>query len=1031
MRSFLLGLRIKYIPVGSRRERIYHLTRLMFYNWKREGFLAALLKVNQRARFYLAKEFSFSRSGYSYQQWIYDHEPDKNALARQKVESENLPDKPLMSIITPVYNPSPEVLRDTINSVLAQTYPNWELCLANGGSTMPGVREVLDEFARKDKRILVKHLSENLGISLNSNAALSMASGEYIALMDHDDLIAADMLYEVASLINRHPDAEIIYFDEDKISSDGRTRLDPFFKPSAWSPDLLLSNNYLMHSVILRSLVEEGGGFNPEMDGAQDWDLALRITRQKRKIYHIPKVFYHWRQVPGSAAREANAKPWAFAAQARCVAEHLQALGVNDARVDFPDLGRVRITWPKSDSKVSIIIPNKDKVAYLQACISSLLEKTTYRNYEVLIIDSGSEDPATLDYYQQITTDPRVSLHIYPQRFNYHKVNNFGTRIAEGDLLLFLNNDTEIIEPVWLDDLVGWAERPGVGVVGTKLLYSNGTIQHAGIVMGVEGHGSHIFERLPEHHYGPFGSPDWYRDYMAVTGACMMIPRDVFEELGGFDEEYQLGYGDIDLCLRAGQAGYRIIYTPFATMLHHEGGTRGYSLPPSDVLRASYLMSECVRDGDPYFNPNLSYQYRQPTVANPREQEREERILRILHQFGLIDTTALEMNPNPLRKYPVPTQVDKAPGKKILIVSHELSLTGAPLTLSDLARNLSEQGYDITVLSPIHGPLERTYQEMGVEVIINPLILRDSRELIGYIENCDLLLGNTILTWRAIYAAKALAKPSIWWVHESQFGLDFISQYPYAKGAFQAADVLAFPTQATADLYSEFILEEKVEILQPGLDTTKLARSYPSISFEHDPKRLILVNVASYEPRKGQDILVKSLDQLPSDVETECFLIGRKLDWWYSQKLSYMASRRQNLHALGELPNEKVLAYIQAADVFVLSSRDEALPITLFEAMYFGKAIICSRVGGIPEVIEHGENGLVFEIEDHQQLAGFIADLFHDRNYLEQMGRNGNENLLINLSFQVQINKWIGIIEDLLENSQPRGHLIKKINYVN
>ncbi|MBE9473257.1 MAG: glycosyltransferase [Chloroflexi bacterium] len=783
--------------------------------------------------------------------------------------------------------------------------------------------------------------------------------------------------------------------------------------------------------MIIRSLVEEQGGFNPEMDGAQDWDLSLSITRQKRNIYHIPKVFYHWRQVPGSAAREANAKPWAFAAQARCIEEHLQALGIDDARVDFPDLGRVRITWPKSDSKVSIIIPNKDKVEYLQACIRSILEKTSYRNYEVLIIDSGSEDPATLEYYRQITTDPRVSLHIFPGRFNYHKVNNFGTRIAEGDLLVFLNNDTEIIEPAWLDDLVGWAERPGVGVVGTKLLYSDGTIQHGGIVMGVEGHGSHIFERLPEHHYGPFGSPDWYRDYMAVTGACMMVPRSVFEELGGFDEEYQIGYGDIDLCLRAGQAGYRIIYTPFATLLHHEGGTRGFSLPPSDVLRASYLMYENVRDGDPYFNPNLSYQYRQPTLANPREPKREERILRILHQFGLIDTTALEMNPSPLLTNPVTIQADMAPGKKILIVSHELSLTGAPLILSDLARYLTEQGYAITVLSPIQGQLEKTYQEFGAEVIINPLILRDSRELLRYIESCDLLLANTILAWRAIYAAKALAKPCIWWVHESQFGLDYSSQYPYVIGAFQAADVLGFPTQATADLYAEFTFEEKIEILHSGLDTTKLDPSHHSIANEGNHRRLTLVNVASYEPRKGQDILVKSLDQLPADVEVECFLIGRKLDWWFSQKLSFMARRRQNLHVLGELPNEKVLAYIQAADVFVLPSRDEALPMTLLEAMYFSKGIIASRSGGITEIIEHGENGLIFEIEDYQQLAGYIEELFHDRDYLEQMGRRGNEKFVADLTFEVQGYKWIGTIERLLQQSKSRGYVKEKYQHVN
>ena len=362
MRTFLLGLRIKYIPVGSRRERVYHLLRLMLFKWRQSGFISAILTVKERARFYLSKELSFSRSGYTYQQWILDHEPNKEMLNQQRELSGQFSRKPTISIITPVYNPDPAVLRDTINSVMTQTYPYWQLCLADGGSTLDGVVGTLDEYAQKDARISIKHLSENLGISGNSNAALSMASGEYIALMDHDDLLAPDMLYEVVKVINQKPDVEIIYFDEDKISADGRTRLDPFFKPSAWSPDLLLSTNYLMHSVISRSLVDEYGGFRSEVDGAQDWDLSLRITREKRNIHHIPKVFYHWRQVPGSASREANAKPWAFAAQARCIEDHLQELGENDARVDFPGLGTVHVSWGNHNSKVSIIIPSKDNV---------------------------------------------------------------------------------------------------------------------------------------------------------------------------------------------------------------------------------------------------------------------------------------------------------------------------------------------------------------------------------------------------------------------------------------------------------------------------------------------------------------------------------------------------------------------------------------------------------------------------------------------------------------------------------------------
>jgi glycosyltransferase involved in cell wall biosynthesis len=428
-------------------------------------------------------------------------------------------------------------------------------------------------------------------------------------------------------------------------------------------------------------------------------------------------------------------------------------------------------------------------------------------------------------------------------------------------------------------------------------------------------------------------------------------------------------------------------------------------------------MYDEVKSGDPYFNPNLSYQYRQPTVADPREPAREERILRILHDFGLVDTTALEMNPvqgDALISNPVTVQPGMSPGKKILLISHELSLTGAPLILADLARYLKGHGFGITVLSPTEGPLEETFQEFGTEVIINPLILRDARELLRYFNSCDLVLANTILAWRAIYAAKAIAKPSIWWVHESQFGLDYSRQYPFVKGAFEAANVLAFPTEATAGLYADFSSGERVEILRSGLDTNKLDPNFPFTMDDKNGKKMTLINVASYEPRKGQDVLVKSLDLLPAGYEVDCFLIGRKLDWWYSQKLTFMANRRQNIHILGELPNDEVLAYMKSADVFVLPSRDESLPMTLLEAMYFSKAIIASRSGGIPEIIEHGENGLIFEVEDYQQLSAHIQKLFNDADFRNQIGQRGNEKLKSELTFEVQGKKWLTIINQLL-----------------
>ncbi|MDE3089859.1 MAG: glycosyltransferase, partial [Chloroflexota bacterium] len=663
----------------------------------------------------------------------------------------------MISILTPVFNPSPQVLRDTIRSVLAQTYPHWELCLANGGSTAPGVKEVLDQFAAQDNRIRVKHLETNLGIAENSNQALQMAQGEYSALLDHDDLLAPNMLFEVVSRLNQHPEADIVYFDEDKISEDAQVRREPWFKPGRWSPDLMLSTNYLMHAVIRRRLLLDVGKFDAQMDGAQDWDMALRCTEKTKKIFHIPQVLYHWRQVKGSAAQDAAAKPWAFEAQRRCVETHLQRLGIQGARVVLRDIGRVRIIWRLSDAKVSIIIPTKDRVELLRACLSSILDKTAYPNYEVVVVDTGSTQAETQQYYAELATDSRIRFVYYTGEFNYSLANNLGARHATGDVLLFLNNDTEALEADWLNELVGWAERPEVGIVGCKLLRPDGTIQHAGIVMGVEGHGSHIFDGDREDAYGSFGSSEWYRDYKAVTGACLMIRRKVFAELQGFDPAYQVGYGDIELCLRAFQRGYRIVYTPFARVLHREGGTRGFAVPPSDVLRAYMRMLPTVRAGDPFFNPNLSYIHRRPGMARPREETRDERLCKILQEFGLLQGNGDDRFESlvPLDTLSRSVSVESEPSddreQKLLLVTHDLALNGAPLFLYRLAKYLARNGYSPTVLSPFAGPLQRLYAEASIPVIVEPAALDDARIPFALLDGHGTVLANTILAWRSVY----------------------------------------------------------------------------------------------------------------------------------------------------------------------------------------------------------------------------------------------------------------------------------------
>ncbi len=483
-----------------------------------------------------------------YQTWVRGREPTKRQLSRQRKEAGLFPYRPLISVITPVFNPAPNVLYDTIQSVIAQTYPDWEFCIANGSPGNKKVEDVLNSASKRETRIKIITLDQNLGISGNSNAALRISQGEFIVLLDHDDLLMPNMLYEVVRKLNEDQDADVVYFDEDVITANKLERHSPWFKPSALSPDLMLSTNYLMHSVIRRSLVEGLGGFDSKVDGAQDWDLALKlIERPDVRFVHIPRVFYHWRAVPGSVASDADAKPWAYPAQKNCLEAHLARIGYPEARVEFPKKGILRIRWPLTEEKVSIIIPTKDKVDYLAACITSILEKTSYPDYEIIIVDNGSSDPETLSYLGKLKSqdEPRgnsigrvVSAPIqvlpYPYAYNFHRINNFAAINAKGSILVFLNNDTEVLDSDWLSELAGWVERPEIGIAGAKLLHPNGTFQHAGIIMGMLGHGSHVFDYALENTYSPFGSSEWVRDYQAVTGACLAIRKQVFMELGGF-----------------------------------------------------------------------------------------------------------------------------------------------------------------------------------------------------------------------------------------------------------------------------------------------------------------------------------------------------------------------------------------------------------------------------------------------------------------------------------------------------------------
>ena len=536
-----------------------------------------------------------------YGEWLERHRIAPQELAAMRLESRNFRASPMISIITPVFNTPVPWLIAAVESVLAQAYEKWELILIDDASTDAETVSALSELAKRDQRIRVLRLEKNGGISVASNEGLRVASGEWIGLLDHDDFLEPDALFRTAKLLQSQPEADLVYSDEDKLTENGFDA--PLFKPD-WSPDFFLSYNYLCHFVtIRRSFVEQVGGFRPEFDGAQDYDLLLRVTEKTQRIHHVPRVLYHWRRSANSTADNIRRKPKALEAGKLAITEHLQRTGqIGHVAVDW----RTHAYWVKREivqpRKIAIIIPLRDQIPLLTRCIDSLVRLTSYPDYEIVLVDNGSESSEARDYFAQ--TPHRVLT--YPGPFNFSAINNFAVEQTQAPWLLFLNNDVEIIENEWLERMAEQVQRPEVGAVGARLLFPDETVQHAGVVMGVGGIAEHAFRGFPAEAPGVARQLQVIRNYSAVTGACLLTRRDVFEQVGGFDEErLPVTFNDVDLCLKMRRAGYLVVYTPYAKLRHHESATRR----PAKEARETEVMQERWPEAlacDPYYNPNLA-----------------------------------------------------------------------------------------------------------------------------------------------------------------------------------------------------------------------------------------------------------------------------------------------------------------------------------------------------------------------------------------------------------------------------------------
>lgn len=564
-----------------------------------------------------------------------DLEPDEKRYAiwyekqypgfaeRMKQKTTHFALHPKFSIIVPLYRTPLNFLNDMIESVRRQTYENWELCLANGSPEDEKLDASVKAYMKKEPRIKYVKLEENLGIAGNTNAALSLATGSYTALLDHDDFLAPNALFEFVKAINENGDADCLYSDEDKVDQDGKLHYFPHFK-SDYNPDLLHTNNYICHFFAVKtSIIKKIGGFRSNFDGAQDFDLVLRCIDESKSVVHVPKILYSWRCHKDSTSANTDSKGYAFEAGKRALEEYYSHHKI-EATVETTSLpGYYKTTYRYTERPlVTVIIPNKDHTDDLEKCVQSLLTKNVYTNIEILIIENNSENPQTFSYYEKLKKqDQRIRVETWKVNderrsksngFNYAAIQNFAAQKANGEYLLLLNNDTEVIDPDFLISMMGYARRKDVGAVGAKLLYENDTIQHAGVIVGVEGVAFHQFLEYPEHDPGYMGRASFSQDVSAVTGACLLIRKSIYEEVGGMDEHLAVSYNDVDLCLKLREKGYLVVYDAFAHLHHYESRSRGYEDSPEKKARlsreAEYMKNKWkhVMGFDPYYNKNLS-----------------------------------------------------------------------------------------------------------------------------------------------------------------------------------------------------------------------------------------------------------------------------------------------------------------------------------------------------------------------------------------------------------------------------------------
>jgi glycosyltransferase involved in cell wall biosynthesis len=890
-----------------------------------------------------------------YAAWIAEHEPDTATLEKQRSLAKQFRTRVKISLLTPVHNTPAIFLEEMFASVAAQTYDNWELCVVDGGSDLPETIEAFRRWEARDERIRVERLAKNLGISENTNRALRLATGDFVACLDHDDVLAPFALYEMARAAMEFPDADIFYSDEDRLSAKGK-RHAPFFKPE-WSPELLLSFMYIGHlSACRRFLVLEIDGFRKEFDLSQDYDFALRATERARSIHHIPHVLYHWREHPASGST--GGKPGARQTNLAALAEAMRRRNLPAEILEYPTANRARLKvarWPR----VSIIVPT-DSPTRAQACLGELPRATKYPDLEIVLV-TNSKLVESLKFLEP--ENATVRLVPYDKPFNFSDKCNAGAAAATGERLIFFNDDVETDQADWIQNVIEPLENPEIGAVSPKLLYETGRIQHAGLVLGVRGLIGTAFHERPADSTEHVNLAQSLRNVAALSAACLAMRRADFFRVGGFDSvNTPIAHSDVDLCFKVREAGLRCVYTPFAT-LRHAGhvsiGAEEKREPARRDKAALYLLRRWAEytTHDPYFPDNMRDWLHTDSPTPIRMVAR--------------DSSALDSYP------------------ELLFISHDLSLSGAPILLLQLVTWCQRNGIFVVVMAPDDGPLRAKYEAVGIPLIIDPLIMTGHESFVSFARNFDCVVANTIRSEPAVRAAHAAKVPVIWWVHETQVGEHFLRADAKLRSALALAEVVLAPSERTANVYRPF-REGPVKCSYYGIPDVGEQR----ISSADGPRaKLRFLVLGSIEPRKGQDVFLEAVAALPAEVResAEFHLLGRVMDLEFGARVEAAVAELPNVFLDGPCDHAEALQAIEGCDVLVCSSRDETMPVTILEALSLGKAIVSTNVGGIGEILTDGQDALLVRPEDPDALASAMRRIRESPELLQQLRQNARD----------------------------------------